>query len=85
MPLPRKSHSTSGCNVCCSLSSAEKPRAYQLSLGAQTEVALHVTATNMGESAYEAQMFIVHPASLNYVSHKAQVGRVEMFSQILAR
>lgn len=51
--------------------STVKPNFYQLLLGEKEEVVVEVNATNIGESAYEAQLFIIHSASLNYIASKS--------------
>ena len=42
-------------------------------MGEQDAVRLNVTAHNYGESAYDAWLFVSHPASLNYTAHKTDV------------
>ncbi|XP_043273061.1 integrin alpha-PS1 isoform X2 [Venturia canescens] len=51
--------------------SAVKPNFYELLLGEVEEVVVDVNAANIGESAYEAQVFIVHSPSLNYIASKS--------------
>lgn len=42
-------------------------------LGASDDIPLNVTVTNHGESAYETQLFIIHPASVPYNRIETQV------------
>jgi hypothetical protein len=42
-------------------------------MGEQEAVRLNVTAHNYGESAYDAWLFVSHPASLNYTAYKTEV------------
>lgn len=51
--------------------SAVKPNFYELLLGEVEEVVVEVNAANVGESAYEAQIFISHSPSLNYIASKS--------------
>ncbi|XP_078051152.1 multiple edematous wings [Augochlora pura] len=51
--------------------SSEKPHIYELLLGEREEVVVDVSVSNIGESAYEAQLFIVHSHSLNYIAIKS--------------
>jgi hypothetical protein len=44
-------------------------------MGEQEAVRLNVTAHNYGESAYDAWLFVSHPASLNYTAHKTDVSQ----------
>jgi hypothetical protein len=44
-------------------------------MGEQDAVRLNVTAHNDGESAYDAWLFVSHPASLNYTAHKTDVSK----------
>jgi len=44
-------------------------------MGEQDAVRLNVTAHNYGESAYDAWLFVSHPASLNYTAHKTDVSK----------
>lgn len=44
---------------------------YELLLGEVEEVIIDVNAGNIGESAYEAQLFIAHSPSLNYIASKS--------------
>ncbi|XP_031825831.1 multiple edematous wings [Nomia melanderi] len=48
--------------------SSVKPNFYELLLGEREEVIVDVNVSNVGESAYEAQLFIVHSHSLNYIA-----------------
>lgn len=48
-----------------------KDNFYVLLLGEKEEVVVEVNATNIGESAYEAQLFIMHSASLGYIGSKS--------------
>ncbi|XP_012263310.2 integrin alpha-PS1 isoform X2 [Athalia rosae] len=48
-----------------------KPNFYELLLGEKEEVVVEVNVTNIGESAYEAQLFIKHSANLNYIASKS--------------
>lgn len=43
---------------------------YELLLGESEELTVDVNVTNIGESAYEAQLFLVHSPSLNYIATK---------------
>ncbi|XP_016838421.1 integrin alpha-PS1 isoform X2 [Nasonia vitripennis] len=43
---------------------------YELLLGESEELTVDVNVTNVGESAYEAQLFLVHSPSLNYIATK---------------
>lgn len=51
--------------------STVKPNFYELLLGEVEEVVVDVNAVNSGESAYEAQLFISHSPSLNYIASKS--------------
>ncbi|XP_017787536.1 PREDICTED: integrin alpha-PS1 [Habropoda laboriosa] len=51
--------------------SSIKPNFYELLLGEREEVVVDVNVSNVGESAYEAQLFIVHSQSLNYIASKS--------------
>lgn len=51
--------------------SSVKPNFYELLLGEREEVVVNVNVSNVGESAYEAQLFIVHSQSLNYIASKS--------------
>ncbi|XP_066588057.1 integrin alpha-PS1 isoform X2 [Prorops nasuta] len=53
------------------LVSPVKPNFYELLLGEREEVIVDVNASNVGESAYEAQLFITHSPSLGYVASKS--------------
>ncbi|XP_034942009.1 integrin alpha-PS1 isoform X2 [Chelonus insularis] len=44
---------------------------YELLLGEVKEVVVDVSTVNVGESAYEAQLFISHSPSLNYIASKS--------------
>ncbi|XP_063973900.1 integrin alpha-PS1 isoform X1 [Diachasmimorpha longicaudata] len=48
-----------------------KPNFYELLLGEVEEVIVDVNAANIGESAYEAQLFVSHSPSLNYIASKS--------------
>lgn len=48
-----------------------QPNFYELLLGEKEEVVVDVSAENDGESAYEAQLFIVHSPSLSYIASKS--------------
>lgn len=48
-----------------------KPNFYELLLGEREEVVVDINVSNIGESAYEAQLFIVHSPSLNYIASKS--------------
>ena len=48
-----------------------KSNFYELLLGEVEEIVVHVNVANIGESAYEAQVFISHPQSLNYIASKS--------------
>lgn len=39
-------------------------------MGEKEEVVVDVNVSNIGESAYEAQLFILHSQSLNYIASK---------------
>ncbi|XP_014210649.1 integrin alpha-PS1 [Copidosoma floridanum] len=43
---------------------------YELLLGESEELVVDVNVTNVGESAYEAQLFLVHSPSLSYIGTK---------------
>ncbi|XP_011505968.1 PREDICTED: integrin alpha-PS1 [Ceratosolen solmsi marchali] len=43
---------------------------YELLLGESEELVVDVNITNVGESAYEAQLFLVHSPSLSYIGTK---------------
>ncbi|XP_046412841.1 integrin alpha-PS1 isoform X1 [Neodiprion fabricii] len=47
------------------------PNFYELLLGEKEEVVVDVNVTNIGESAYEAQLFIIHSPSLSYIASKS--------------
>ncbi|XP_034186491.1 multiple edematous wings isoform X2 [Osmia lignaria lignaria] len=51
--------------------SSVKPNFYELLLGEREEVVVDINVSNIGESAYEAQLFIVHSPSLNYIASKS--------------
>ncbi|XP_020290925.1 integrin alpha-PS1 isoform X2 [Pseudomyrmex gracilis] len=51
--------------------SSVKLNFYELLLGEREEIVLEVNVANVGESAYEAQLFIVHSQSLNYIASKS--------------
>lgn len=51
--------------------STVKPDFYELLLGEKEEIVVEVNVANIGESAYEAQLFIVHSQSLNYIASKS--------------
>ncbi|XP_012275249.1 integrin alpha-PS1 [Orussus abietinus] len=51
--------------------SSVKPNFYELLLGEREEIVVDVSAVNVGESAYEAQLFITHSANLNYIASKS--------------
>lgn len=51
--------------------SPTKPNFYELLLGEREEVIVDVNVSNVGESAYEAQLFITHSASLSYIASKS--------------
>lgn len=51
--------------------SSVKPNFYELLLGEREEVVVEVNVTNVGESAYEAQLFITHSQNLNYIASKS--------------
>lgn len=51
--------------------STVKLNLYELLLGEREEVVVDVNAANIGESAYEAQLFISHSSSLNYIASKS--------------
>ncbi|XP_029660210.1 integrin alpha-PS1 isoform X1 [Formica exsecta] len=51
--------------------SSIKPDFYELLLGEREEIVVEVNVANIGESAYEAQLFIVHSQSLNYIASKS--------------
>ncbi|XP_015182230.1 PREDICTED: integrin alpha-PS1 isoform X2 [Polistes dominula] len=50
--------------------SSVKPNFYELLLSEKEEVVVEVNVTNVGESAYEAQLFITHSQNLNYIGSK---------------
>ncbi|XP_045772971.1 integrin alpha-PS1 isoform X1 [Maniola jurtina] len=43
-------------------------KAYALTLGQEEEIKLAISVDNYGESAYEAQLFVQHHASLHYIA-----------------
>lgn len=45
-------------------------------LGKQDELVLNVNVSNRQESAYETQMFVIHPTSISYIGTKVEVGAV---------
>ncbi|KAL1463065.1 hypothetical protein WDU94_014855 [Cyamophila willieti] len=49
---------------------------YELLLGQHQEVTLNISASNQGESAYEAQLFVSHHAHLSYIGQEKQRGAV---------
>ncbi|XP_012219673.1 integrin alpha-PS1 isoform X2 [Linepithema humile] len=51
--------------------SSIKPNFYELLLGEREEIVVEVNVVNVGESAYEAQLFIVHSQNLNYIASKS--------------
>ncbi|XP_014485304.1 PREDICTED: integrin alpha-PS1 isoform X2 [Dinoponera quadriceps] len=51
--------------------SSVKPDFYELLLGEREEIVVEVNVANIGESAYEAQLFIVHSQSLSYIASKS--------------
>ncbi|KAK0076160.1 hypothetical protein PV325_005802 [Microctonus aethiopoides] len=51
--------------------STVKPNFYELLLGEVEEVIVNINTVNIGESAYEAQLFISHSSSLNYIASKS--------------
>ncbi|XP_076754708.1 multiple edematous wings [Xylocopa sonorina] len=51
--------------------SSVKSNYYELLLGEREELVVDVNVSNVGESAYEAQLFIVHSQSLNYIASKS--------------
>ncbi|KAG7208526.1 hypothetical protein KM043_014745 [Ampulex compressa] len=51
--------------------STVKPKFYELLLGERKEVVVDVNVENVGESAYEAQLFITHSQSLKYIGTKS--------------
>ncbi|XP_050679811.1 integrin alpha-PS1 isoform X1 [Leptidea sinapis] len=50
------------------LPKTEDGKAYALTLGQEEEIKLSVSMDNLGESAYEAQLFVQHHASLHYIA-----------------
>lgn len=40
-------------------------------MGEREEIVVEVNVVNVGESAYEAQLFIVHSQNLNYIASKS--------------
>ena len=52
----------------------DKEGRYDLSLGQQSEIILQVNVTNKRESAYEAELFIVHSLALSYIALDKLVG-----------
>ncbi|XP_023726795.1 integrin alpha-PS1 isoform X2 [Cryptotermes secundus] len=54
------------------LPSGRHPDTWDLIMGEQEAVRLNVTAYNYGESAYDAWLFVSHPASLNYTAYKTE-------------
>ncbi|KAL0883105.1 hypothetical protein ABMA27_016566 [Loxostege sticticalis] len=50
------------------LPKAEGSNAYALTLGQEEEIQLAISVDNYGESAYEAQLFVHHHASLHYIA-----------------
>lgn len=53
------------------LASTIKPDFYELLLGERDEIVVEANVANVGESAYEAQLFISHSQSLNYIASKS--------------
>ncbi|XP_011869360.1 PREDICTED: integrin alpha-PS1 isoform X1 [Vollenhovia emeryi] len=51
--------------------SSIKPDFYELFLGEREEIVVEANVANIGESAYEAQLFIVHSPNLNYIASKS--------------
>lgn len=51
--------------------SSIKPDFYELLLGEREEIVVEMNVVNIGESAYEAQLFIVHSQNLNYIASKS--------------
>ncbi|PSN29549.1 Integrin alpha-PS1, partial [Blattella germanica] len=54
------------------LPSGRRPNTWDLIMGEHPVVRLNVSVENAGESAYDAWLFVSHPASLNYTSHKTE-------------
>ncbi|CAH4026827.1 unnamed protein product [Pieris brassicae] len=50
------------------LPKTEDGKAYALTLGQEEEIHLSVSVDNLAESAYEAQLFVRHHASLHYIA-----------------
>ncbi|XP_075237654.1 multiple edematous wings [Lycorma delicatula] len=48
---------------------------WQLMLGQHEEVTLNITAYNLRESAYEAQLFLSHPSTLSYIGRIKTEGK----------
>lgn len=56
--------------------SAEDGKSYALTLGQEEEVKLSISVNNYGESAYEAQLFVLHHASLHYIAANISVSKL---------
>ncbi|CAG9561864.1 unnamed protein product [Danaus chrysippus] len=50
------------------LPKTEDGKSYALTLGQEEEIKLSISVDNYGESAYEAQLFVQHHASLHYIA-----------------
>lgn len=62
---------------------AKDGKAYALTLGQEEEIKLSISVDNLGESAYEAQLFVQHHASLHYIAANITVRIVYIFFNIL--
>ncbi|XP_069676356.1 integrin alpha-PS1 isoform X2 [Periplaneta americana] len=52
------------------LDKGKRPNTWDLIMGERHVVQLNVTARNYGQSAYDAWLYVTHPATLNYTAHK---------------
>ncbi|XP_018318940.1 integrin alpha-PS1-like, partial [Agrilus planipennis] len=50
---------------------------YLLNLGGLDEFILEANVSNLGESAYEAQLYVMHPISLSYISLADKSGNIK--------
>lgn len=55
--------------------SGDEPNTWELMLGTHQELGLNVSVSNRKESAYETQLFVVHPASISYIGRKVEVSQ----------
>ncbi|XP_054286091.1 integrin alpha-PS1-like isoform X2 [Macrosteles quadrilineatus] len=57
----------------------ESKSSWELMLGQHAEVAVNITAYNLRESAYEAQLFISHSSSLSYIGRSKSKEKILKF------